>query len=185
VRARLALEDLEGALELLAGARERHPDQFELVLYTGQAEARRGRPRPALEALQRACELNPAYGPSWAARGAVELALGLAPEAEASLARALERGVDDPRTRLLLGNAQLAQRAADPEALARARATFEECTREFARSAPAWAHLAEALALAGEPGPAREALDEAARWNPAYERLGELRDLIGAREDER
>jgi tetratricopeptide (TPR) repeat protein len=184
VRARLEQGAVDGAQAALEDARAAGLDAFQLALLTGSVAAARGDHRAALDARVRATEANPGFGPAWADRGESELAVGRAAEAESSLTRALDLGTDDPRTRLLLGRAQMALSGRDPDALARARATIEECTREFPRSAPAWSHLAELQLQLGELAAARESLEAAARWDPEHPGLGALRARLEAQESE-
>lgn len=180
VRAQLELGDVPAALAALETARATGLDAFQLALLTGNAEAARGDHRAALAARVRATEANPGFGLAWAGRGESELVLGRPAEAETSLQRALDGGADDPRTRLLLARAQMARTIDDPGALERARATIEACTREFPRSAPAWAHLAEVQVLAGELAAARESLATAERWDPEQPGLEALRTRLEA-----
>lgn len=175
-KAELELGACDAALEVLERARASDPDQFKLELLTGQALARKGANKRALTHLERARELNPAFAPTLAALGECQLQLGQAAAAEETLTRALAAGSDAQRTQLVLGQAAMAQ--GTPEALARARATFQAAAENFPGAAAPWAFLAEAQARAGERAAAERSLAEAERRDPKNERLELVRALL-------
>ncbi len=172
-KALVSAQEYERAIELLQASTEAHPGQFKSELFLGLAYAGKKANRKALEHLLRARALSPAYGPTHAALGEVQTKSGQFAEAEASLARALECGEADLRTRLLLAQVQFEQRAFE-----RALATAERACEAFPNAAAAWTYLAEARARRGEVVAARAALAEAERRNPHYERLDLVRALL-------
>jgi len=176
-KAHVAAGQFDEAIALLEEARQRHPDQFKLELFLGLAIDGKKQAKRALPHLERACVLSPGYGPAQSARGETLTKLGRFAEAEEALVLAREGGEEDLRTLVLLGQVQLEQNA-----LERASETGRHATREFPRAAPAWTLLAEAEARAGRAEPARAALAEAERLNPAHERLAAVRALLSSSE---
>jgi tetratricopeptide (TPR) repeat protein len=172
-KALLAAKQPAQALELLARSAAAHPDEFKTELFLGLAQRDLKALGKAHAHLLRAAELNPAYGPTHAALGEVELLRGRFAPAEAALSLAQECGEDDLRTRILLVQSQLEQRA-----FSRAAATAEEVRAAFPNAVAAWSYLAEARARLGETEAARQALAEAEKRNPDYERLAHVRSLL-------
>jgi predicted Zn-dependent protease len=103
----------------------------------------------------------------------VQLALGRAAEAEASLARAVELGDTELATLLLLGQTQMI-RADWPRAVA----TFERACAQSPEAAQAWTELAEAQARAGDAQAAELSLAEATRRNAGAKRVAAVRRLL-------
>jgi len=99
--ARFSGGDVEGGIELWERCLELDPGDARAHLNLGRnlarlVQARRARPEEALEHLDEAIRLNPAYGDAWVARGTFLYGLGRLDEAEASLRRAIQiqpRGV--------------------------------------------------------------------------------------------
>lgn len=172
-KALVSAQEYDRAIELLQASTAAHPEQFKTELFLGLAYAGKKANRKALDHMLRARTLSPAYGPTHAALGEVQTKSGQFAEAEASLARALECGEEDLRTRLLLAQVQFEQRAFE-----RALATAEQACAAFPNAAAAWSYLAEARARHGQADGARAALAEAEKRNPNYERLELVRALL-------
>jgi len=161
------------ALEVLTASAAAHPDEFKTELFLGLAQQGQKNLKKAHEHLARAARLNPAYGPTHAALGEVEARFARFAAAETALLRALECGADELRTRILLAQVQLEQKA-----YARAASTADETRTLYPNAVAAWTYLAEARARLGETEAARLALAEAEKRNPSYERLPQVRALL-------
>jgi len=179
-RALVQLGEHARALELLAGARALHADDFKLELYTALALQGTGELPLAAEHLARARALNESYGPTHVALGELAARSGRASEAERCFERALACPEAMLRTWLSLGEAQRAQSAWE-----RAATTYRRASEEFPDSAAPFAYLAEVELRRGALDAARAALAEAERRNAAHPHIAEVQRLLAAAEGAR
>jgi len=98
--------DADEAAELLAGYCDEHPDDFAARVNLGAVYYAVGKYTPAIEAFERAAEMNPRNATVWLNIGAARNALGHVDKAIEALLKALEI---DPRHRDCHYNLAVAQ----------------------------------------------------------------------------
>lgn len=159
--AHLALGRLDEAQAEIDGALRRQPKDVGALMVQVRIRQARGDDGAALDVLRRVTELSPSYGGAWAARAGLEITLGDAEQALASVEQAVRYGVagDDVQALRLqalmtLGRWPEVQRALEPFL-----ATHPD-------DGQAWAQLALARNKQDDVDGARAAL-ERARANEA------------------
>lgn len=129
----------------------------------------------AREAFQRASVLDPHYSRAWSNLGRLALDRGDLAEARAAWERALRVGPRNAVARVNLGSLEL--RSGHFE---RAEELYLGATELAPGLDAAWRGLAQARHRAGRDGPARDALEEALRLDPADAVSRELARRLGS-----
>jgi tetratricopeptide (TPR) repeat protein len=162
----LDLKRFAEALPLFARAIKIEPDYAAAHYNTGMARNALGDPNGAIAAYSRAIERDPNYLAAYNARGVAQRAAGRPDEAERDYREGMRRGDESARVRTNLSGIYL-DRKNYAGAIEWARAALARDPKY----AEAYVMLGSAHFWRGELVSAREALTEAARLDPQYDRL--------------
>ncbi len=160
---RLAQDRPDEARELLDRSLAADPEYFETHLILASWATRTGRIALALEETGRAVEAAPGNAAPHTARSQALVAAGRYGEAAASLERALELEVRDPRIYLALGVLyEGTERWSDALAL------YRRSLERWPALVPAWLGVARTSLALGDTEKAREAVDAALRLDSGH-----------------